>query len=178
MTYFLDAAHTPHSMQNCRDWFELESRRHFLQSGQPTEEPHRILIFNCTGDRNPRPLLSKLNELSFSRALFTTNSIYGDKAASSDVANFTVTTERERQIADENFRTMGVLNGTLWSSRVDCISEAIAQVEKEAMEVQGKSKGRPVHVLIAGSVHLVGGFIGLLHPHYRSDDHQHRATKL
>lgn len=197
ITYFLDAAHTPDSMQNCRDWFELESGgRQRRQEKSTTADnkaadddalkPYRILIFNCTGDRNPHPLLSKLNELPLDMALFTTNSVHGDKAASSDVANFTVTSEREREITAANCRAMAAItagqqgNRRLKLATVDCISEAIAAVQAEAAEVQSVQGGRrPVHVLITGSVHLVGGFIGLLHPLFRAvDESSAKSTRL
>src|SRR5699024_430778 len=127
VTYFLDAAHTPDSMKNCRDWFREASAEHCLSatSTESPSKPYRILVFNCTGERNPLPLLSKLNEIAFDLAVFTTNSVYGQKMASSDVANFTVTEQREREICADNARAWNKLNPEVVALKVGCISEAI-----------------------------------------------------
>lgn len=167
VTYFLDAAHTSDSMQNCRDWFGYESA-HTRPQVDSKEMLCRVLVFNCTGERDPLPLLSKLNDLAFEVAIFTTNSVYSEKTASSDVANFTVTTQREKEICSNNLRTWSKLNGKVEALKVSCISEAIDAIEH-------RSKSRSIHVLVTGSVHLVGGFIGLIHPHYQNDD---ASTKL
>ena len=172
VTYFLDGAHTLDSMQNCRDWFRDESGH--MQNGVPKDspsngKPYRILVFNCTGEREPMPLLAQLNQVDFDLAIFTTNSVHPEKNVNSDVANFTVTAQREREIAANNARSWSKLNPKMQSLSVECISEAI-----DTIEARAKSFG-PVHVLITGSVHLVGGFISLIHPHYRNED---GTTKL
>lgn len=188
VSYFLDAAHTPDSMQNCVAWFMQESQlpnspaqnvpqEHwslFHKSSHPKEadklQVFRILVFNCTGERNPLPLLSKLGEIEFDLAIFTTNSVCEVKSASSDVANFTVTVQREKEICSNNLQTWSRLNLKVTSAKVACITEAIETIEKYARKTD-----LPVQVLVTGSVHLVGGFISLIHPHYQTEGNTARS---
>lgn len=185
VTYFLDGAHTLDSMENCCKWFAAESNivpKQQQHSGASAGEGHkfmaklkehlhvsshqggdgvyRILIFNCTGQRNPTTLLSKISELvAFDEAIFTPNSIYSVKPIDSDLTNLTVTEQQEKESCLKNLRAWAELNPKQKVSRVSCIDDAMHLVEKISL-----SKDVVTHVLVTGSVHLVGGFIGLLDP--------------
>lgn len=159
ITYFLDAAHTQHSMFNCQNWFVQQT----LKSNNFEEKILRILVFNCTGNRDPEPLLKQLININFDYALFTTNRVELEKKLCSDSSNFTVNGEIEAEIRLNNYNTWKKLNIDKRTNmlEVNCIHETISLIDSIAQSVKF-----PVHVLICGSVHLVGGFISLLWPDY------------
>lgn len=162
-TYFLDAAHTIDSMNNCCQWFNQQIN-HFsstLDSISNGVRPkiHRIFVFNCTGDRDPRPLLTKTAGTDFDLAIFTTNRVMNEKEIDSDNSNLTITENREDEIRSNNARIWQELFPRVKNLQVDCIGVAIEQIESYGRLVQS-----PIVVLVSGSVHLVGGFIGFLQP--------------
>lgn len=178
VTYYLDSAHTQDSMRNCRDWFVEEAHVNekdmksslFSKFHHSELKPYRILVFNCTRDRDPLPLLSNLENIPFDLAIFTTNQICGDltKDVQSDVANFTVTIKQEMANRSNNAQSWKKINSKIESIQVACITEAIETIEAKALELETK-QNRPVQVLVTGSVHLVGGFIGRIHPLFNGE---------
>ncbi|XP_068494037.1 folylpolyglutamate synthase isoform X2 [Phaseolus vulgaris] len=101
LTFYLDGAHSPESMEACAKWFsnaveipsnlpfevenadELSENSHILHKGntlgQFEKSFKRILLFNCLDVRNPHILLPRLvntcasSGIHFSRALFVPN---------------------------------------------------------------------------------------------------------
>lgn len=176
VTYFLDGAHTLDSMENCCKWFAAESKivskhgeghkfiaklkEHLYHNNHHNDSTYRILIFNCTGQRNPTTLLSRISELiTFDEAIFTPNSIYSVKPIDSDQTNLTITEQQEKESCLKNLRAWTELNPKQKASKVTCINDAVNLVENISL-----TKDVVTHVLVTGSVHLVGGFIGLFEP--------------
>ncbi|VDN51557.1 unnamed protein product [Dracunculus medinensis] len=58
VVYCLDGAHTLKSMESCVSWFLFERKSSKRIS---TFRPYRILLFHCTGERNPAVLLRRLS---------------------------------------------------------------------------------------------------------------------
>ena len=173
ITYFLDAAHTVDSMQNCAEWFEKQS----FQKPQQKWKVFRILVFNCTMDRDPVPLLSKLFEIGFDLAIFTTNNLGNVKALNSDVSNFTVTTQFEKEICANNSQAWSKLGHNKYI-KVSNITEALQAIELESDHLSTTTPSCPVHVLVTGSVHLVGGFIRFIHPDFNNNIRNNGNDKL
>lgn len=183
VTYYIDSAHTTDSMNNCCDWFEQQSKRplinlynnynivthrHSIANGEEKitssqSKVYKILIFNCTKNRSPHILLMRLSKMDFDFAIFTTNRVHKVKALNSDSSNLTVTSETEKTICSNNARAWNQLNSSVKNVKVSSIVDAIDIVNNLS-----KTTPKPVQVLITGSVHLVGGFIGQLHPDYIS----------
>ncbi|GAX76208.1 hypothetical protein CEUSTIGMA_g3652.t1 [Chlamydomonas eustigma] len=73
LSFFIDGAHTPESMEVCAEWFANKQRESEAGMG---EEVHRILLFNCMKERDPAVLLPALSKvlaakgLPFHHALF------------------------------------------------------------------------------------------------------------
>ena len=167
VTYFLDAAHTIDSMNNCLQWFNKQTDS-FLStfnniSNGTLPKIHRIFVFNCTGDRDPRPLLAKSSD--FDLAIFTTNRVMNEKKIDSDQSNLTITENHENEMRSNNARIWHEMFPTIKNLQVECIGDCIEQIESYSESVRS-----PIVVLVSGSVHLVGGFIGLLHPDFVSSD--------
>lgn len=156
--YFLDGAHTTESMSNCSKWFIEESQK-LLTFNKLV----RVLIFNCTGDRQTENLLKAL-EVKFDIAIFCPNRAQKAKDVASDQSNFTVTPEKESEVCARNAKIWSKFNEKAIIAKLSCISDAIAFINEKTQ----KEKSIPVHVLVTGSVHLVGGVLGIIDPEMNS----------
>eukprot|EP00798_Chlamydomonas_sp_ICE-L_P029258 gene29259-12502_t len=58
LTYFIDGAHSPESMEACAEWFAQTSNSE--ASGVDPSLLHRVLLFNCMRERDPAVLLPGL----------------------------------------------------------------------------------------------------------------------
>ncbi|CAI4221706.1 unnamed protein product [Auanema sp. JU1783] len=143
--YYLDGAHTPKSMQMCSEWF-----------GQALKDRNRrrILVFQCTADRNPLTLLSYLNEHSFDYALFSPTIITVSQDKCSDISNFNQSTSD--QLARSN------LCAQIWHDQGNKGSEVFDCVSSLVEWLNEKSKEDDLDVLVTGSLHLVGGVLSLI----------------
>ena len=152
--YFLDGAHTLESLQNCGKWFAKESQR-LVTSNRLV----RAVVFNCTGDRNTEQLIKAL-DTEFDIAVFCPNRVTNIKNMDSDNSNFTVTTDKEREVCDNNARVWSRHWDKTVIAKHSCISEAIKFIADKTQ----KEKALPVHVLVTGSIHLVGGVLSVIDP--------------
>ncbi|XP_023346153.1 folylpolyglutamate synthase, mitochondrial isoform X2 [Eurytemora carolleeae] len=86
INYLLDGAHTEESIKACRSWFNVASKRLVTNS---TEKIFKIMVFNTSGDRDPRVLLQPFLNSGLDLVIFCTNIVggYGTK----DQENFTTT---------------------------------------------------------------------------------------
>ena len=160
--FFLDGAHTRESVACCLDWFASRS----LESGS---QATRVLLFTCTGYRNPADLLAPIarrTDLSFDVLLFSPSKVTRDKQATSDLSNFSVDADIEERKAAALCDTWSSLRPTVPGERrlsFACIAEAVAWV-------RALTSANETHVLVTGSLHLVGGVLALLDPEGRSFD--------
>lgn len=166
-TFFLDGAHTTDSLALCTRWFIAGSEQ---RASGPCE---RSLIFNCTNGRNAHELLGSLLEeirsqagkdvepsaaaTYFSRVLFCTNTTYhpGGTTGGGDLTNKMVDSGElesltvQKQLRDAWLELTGASEDSVMV--LPSVQDALQEIP-----TQGDSKQQQ-HVLVAGSLHLVGG---------------------
>lgn len=171
--YYLDGAHTVDSLALCASWF-------LLQSPLEQSQVERTLIFNCTMGRNVGHLLAALLEpikaalgssakpseavLYFDRVLFCTNTTYspGSAGGGGDLTNKMVDSTELRTLAvqtelrDAWVQLAGSLPGI--KDRV----KVLPSIEDAMSAVPKQGEGKQQQVLVAGSLHLVGGVMSHL----------------
>ena len=152
--YFLDGAHTYESLANCSKWFAQESEKHLT-----SHRLVRVLIFNCTGDRQTERLIKAL-DVKFDIAIFCPNRVSNNKDMASDNSNFTVTSDKERDVCDNNAKIWAKINERSTVVKMSTICDAIQYINDKTQ----KEKALPVHVLVTGSIHLVGGVLSVIDP--------------
>lgn len=174
VVYYLDGAHTIESMKNCCDWFDESIKDDSVENqasvskkktkANKTARKLRVLVFNCTGQRDPAQMLKIIHKLGFDFAIFTTNRVNKQKRLNADNTNFTVTEQQETNTCQKNVHTWLELDSKAKVLSVPCISDAIQRID----EIQ--CNNGPVQVLVTGSIHLVGGFLSILHPDYSQNN--------
>ncbi|KAK6641339.1 hypothetical protein RUM44_013048 [Polyplax serrata] len=157
VTFFLDGAHTEESIKCCSRWFEKSS----TTLGNKHEDVTKILIFNTTGQRDANKFLEILSSHNFDYAIFTTNIKKTELGTTSDSNNYTVSPDEVLKTAENNLK--------LWSNWAPSdatrftvtptVTEALARVSSLSEEGNGD-----YHVLITGSLHLVGNTLSILDP--------------
>ncbi|XP_021934215.1 folylpolyglutamate synthase, mitochondrial-like isoform X4 [Zootermopsis nevadensis] len=187
--FFLDGAHTSESLWLCADWFIQNS-----QAIAKQDIPYRVLVFNCTGNRDPRALLLPLLNCGFQLVIFCPNSVTTSVDSSSDQANYmtSVTQQLEKcrstqdvwhELQEENVKNRSsAFNGlqplyvpnnlpinfhdscNSFKSKAEvklfpCMSDTLAYLKKKTEDEACKS-----HILVTGSLHLVGTASSVLDP--------------
>jgi len=168
-TWFLDGAHTLESLDCCVEWFVDP------MAGLRADEslrPTRILIFNCTSGRSGASFLGMMfTRLSsqlklhnreedpaqfFDRVIFCANVTYSSGNFKGDLASKNVS---ETELA--SLKTQKDL-ANAWRSTVPSFPveriHVLPSIE-HAVDIVRKEDGALVDVLVAGSLHLVGGVI-------------------
>ncbi|KAL1415014.1 hypothetical protein MTO96_007014 [Rhipicephalus appendiculatus] len=186
MTLYLDGAHTEESVHYCVRWWREAAASEQRALG-PNVEVHRVLLFNCMGDRRPEVLLSYLAEEPFHVALFTPNRLTVSKSPYSDQSDFTVEKCTETARCKSNMRIwchllsslqeeemLGVgsptsppsLKGNPEDSCIvfSCVSDVVAWLQEQQMAAQQLTPPCHIQVLVTGSLHLIGGVMCLLDP--------------
>ncbi|XP_031569550.1 folylpolyglutamate synthase, mitochondrial-like [Actinia tenebrosa] len=108
ITFYLDGAHTPKSVEACAKWFKQTAE----QEAKDTDgKVARVLLFNLTGDRDPHGLLRPLVNLKFDHVVFSPNTVNIEMIDNSDLANFTVTRDSQLRWCVENQRVWMALRG-------------------------------------------------------------------
>ncbi|GAB1597502.1 folylpolyglutamate synthase, mitochondrial-like [Argonauta hians] len=69
VSFYLDGAHTVESINNCTNWFLKHSYLEIINN-RSNMKPTRVLMFNVSGGRKPKRLLSVLNQCSFDVVIF------------------------------------------------------------------------------------------------------------
>ncbi|KAL5636568.1 hypothetical protein ACGC1H_000502 [Rhizoctonia solani] len=168
LQWLLDGAHTMESLTSCAEWYfspELAFRDTKLK---------RTLIFNCSGGRAGRQFLDTLLQkaaakmvptnyevphpgLLFERVIFCTN----------------VTTPEEMDQSIKKAERDEVLALTTQREFADAWSDLVPMYSKENVHIlvtiqaavdlvrSSHSAGESMDVLVIGSLHLVGGLIGV-----------------
>ena len=182
LSFFLDGAHTSLSIQACRSWFEHVSKLH-LESIRPLKT-YKILIFNTTKDRQPKPLLSHFATFPFDKVIFSTNLTKLHSSKNSDNTNYTTSTTGQSKRCEEHkaaweelqkdvFMNNGYLgdNQDIYENRnghstvpcytADTINDAIELATSISYDDKETSM---VQILVTGSIHLVGGVLQIVDP--------------
>ncbi|WFD18990.1 tetrahydrofolate synthase [Malassezia caprae] len=181
--YYLDGAHTVESVRLSIKWFVREVAQHT----QP-----KILAFNCTNGRSARSLLGTMkDELEqasldartfFERVYFCTNNTYADGGSASDLKSLS--------IDPADLESMSVQRELLnaWCTLQDAAPPAdnsitvhlspqvsahvVPSIEHvmRAVRQQHAETNTPADVFVAGSLHLVGGFMAHLQAQGQLDE--------
>ncbi|KAM3599838.1 uncharacterized protein V6R79_012545 [Siganus canaliculatus] len=179
VTYFLDGAHTMRSMQACVDWFTDTAAQHERDG---TGSVVRVLLFNTTGERDSAALLKLLVPCKFNIAVFCPNITEEVHFCDTGLQNSTALEDRMARCLDnENswlfHNTLPRLPNTTGSTLVfPCILSALQWITQgrdpvlalpTASIMAGAAQlceAAEIHVLITGSLHLVGKALKLLDP--------------
>uniref|UniRef100_A0A914WLB9 Folylpolyglutamate synthase n=1 Tax=Plectus sambesii TaxID=2011161 RepID=A0A914WLB9_9BILA len=168
ITYFLDGAHTPKSLECCAKWFKSES---LVEHDGAEEKPIKMLLFHCTADRSADSLLPYLQKCNFDYALFCPTQVHARVDRRSDQANLNQDEHAQLDKCEQNRKCWTQLQRGKSSAGVTevlpCIEDALNWIESRDQHLDALKGGLSttnVHVLVTGSLHLVGGVIGLIDP--------------
>lgn len=159
-TFYLDGAHTVESLTHCISWFRSEC----LDAQINDNRLYKILIFNCTGYRDYYQLLSPLLRTEkFDLICFTTNlkTVEELNNTNSDVFYAAEDPSNRDQFKEEVLKS---LNFTGTVRHFDCLENCLK-------DIHGKNEANLLNnlqtkVLGCGSIHLIGGIMGLLNERY------------
>ncbi|KAI0638249.1 FolC bifunctional protein [Trametes polyzona] len=179
-TWFLDGAHTLESLQCCMQWFISPDVA--LRPSSQGEKRSRVLIFNCTSGRSGNTFLGAMLSSAadllkkhgsdeeaaslFDQVVFCANVTYADGGFKGDLTTLAIP---ESDLA--HLKTQHEL-ADAWASLVPSFPKEKIHVLpsiEHAVNVVRKASAAgetEVDVLVAGSLHLVGGVIevaGLSH---------------
>ena len=198
LSFYLDGAHTLLSIQACRAWFEHVSALQ-EKSIRPIKTS-KVLIFNTTKDRQPKPLLSYFATFPFDKVIFSTNLTKLHDGKDSDNINYTTSTtgqskrcEEHRVAWDELQKEKIINNGYIQCDNpelmdkipnkfnivpgftAETINEAIELATETLPDDKISTEKTLVQVLVTGSIHLVGGVLQIVDPDIfnRSEDEEY-----
>ncbi|KAL1411354.1 Folylpolyglutamate synthetase [Vanrija albida] len=160
-TWLLDGAHTVESLRSCGEWAWAPESDVSGAGGGPN-----VLVFNCSGGRQGETLLGALLDAgaatsgvsreglgkTFDTVVFCTNVTYTDGGFKGDLTSAAIDPDdlaalaTQRQLRDAWL----ALNPGFDDKKV----HAVASIEHAVNIVRGLGERR---VLVAGSLHLVGG---------------------
>ncbi|KAK0191132.1 Mur ligase [Armillaria mellea] len=173
LTWFLDGAHTLESLDCCMQWHVSPGVG--LPEKSTSAQPKRILIFNCTSGRSGSSFLSamyaklsaqlqlhqspEISERYFDEVIFCTNVTYADGCFKGDLTAVSIP---EADLAE--LKTQHQL-AVAWHGIVPSYPQesihVLASIEHAVDLVKNitSQSTNSVSVLVAGSLHLVGGVI-------------------
>ncbi|KAH7320035.1 Mur ligase [Stachybotrys elegans] len=156
VTWYIDGAHTSDSLKLASKWFATAS----AHSPGP-----RVIIFNQQGRSEAVDFLESIYKATesrpFAHAVFCTNVTYAKAGYKRDFVNHQVDPkEVEQMTAQRRFAAK-------WSSMDPSATVLALPTIEEAIEYarhvgEGLPDGETVQALVTGSLHLVGGVLGIL----------------
>ncbi|KAI0747428.1 Mur ligase [Irpex lacteus] len=168
LTWFLDGAHTLESLDCCVEWFVDPSTA--LRT-DASSRPLRVLIFNCTSGRSGTSFLGAMFERLalqlrlhnrveapqqfFDRVIFCANVTYASGNFKGDLASKSLSDAELTQLKTQH-ELANAWRGIVPTFPEDHI-HVLPSIEHAINIV--REQGPPVDVLVAGSLHLVGGVI-------------------
>uniref|UniRef100_A0A1B6DJU4 Folylpolyglutamate synthase n=1 Tax=Clastoptera arizonana TaxID=38151 RepID=A0A1B6DJU4_9HEMI len=152
-TYFLDGAHTVESIQQCVEWFVRTSESKSLNC-------HRTLVFNATGDREDSFLMKPLLCCNFQSVLFCPN-ISTVNMGSSDQINYSVNLEQVINRCKNNVKLWKKVEENEGKYRASHV--AMYPTTLDAL-IYTESIQSAQHILVTGSIHLIGAALSILDP--------------
>ncbi|KAM7447198.1 hypothetical protein ABFA07_004627 [Porites harrisoni] len=122
VTFYLDGAHTPRSIEACVKWFK---KRADEEKEKESGSVIRVLLFNLTGGRDPNSLLKPIMECNFDHAMFSPNTANVDPTGNdADLTNFTVTQDSQLRWCVENQRVWMALRGAGFQPHADPLQDS------------------------------------------------------
>ncbi|KAG9011533.1 Folylpolyglutamate synthetase [Tulasnella sp. JGI-2019a] len=178
LTWFLDGAHTVESLAACTKWYFAPDTG--FRNTVDGSSRRRVLIFNCTSGRSGSKFLrtildglkSQLEEFAetneaepvqtewfFDDVVFCTNVTYADGNSKADLTNNTVDLKELTEMKTQH-ELADAWKTLVPSFPADSIHvlPSVQHAVQVVHDLQSQSKGG-VDVLVAGSLHLVGGVI-------------------
>ncbi|KAF8272540.1 FolC bifunctional protein [Lactarius quietus] len=158
--WFLDGAHTVESLACCMKWFA--SPRATLKSEGIGRESSRVLIFNCTRGRSGHSFLETVLETIAAQlqlhVVFCANVTYADGRFKGDLTSMSISAEDLAQLKTQQELAVA------WTSLLPTFPNenvhVLPSIEHAVRVVREETgNGKPVEVLVTGSLHLVGGLI-------------------
>lgn len=164
----LDGAHTPKSIEASLKWY-------MEKCSEPTQECERCLIFNCSHERNPVPLLQTLQSAGFHRVYFCPADFERPSAVGKSSANELLTrsripipNNRESAQATTWQDTLAEIwmkleqqppshNNAIVHSNIK-VSAAISRIESDT----ALQEGTRTDVFVVGSLYIVGSALQAL----------------
>ncbi|CAD5229437.1 unnamed protein product [Bursaphelenchus okinawaensis] len=144
VTYYLDGAHTCKSIKCCSDWFGKT-----ISSKINGHKPLIVLLFQCTGDREPMSLLKTLlTENEFDYAIFTSTRLYMVVEKVNDNTNLNTSDQAQNQKCEESKDAWKTVMSNDNVTTTNCIQDALKHVHQMA------ENNKSVAVLVTGSLHL------------------------
>lgn len=164
LTYFIDGAHTPESVASCASWFATAS------VSRETPGTERIIIFNCMEERDPASLLEPFQAKLLEHKIWPKEIIFSPTMSSYSKLNQNEgsvdTTWQNNLLGTWKYllQNREMAHGHFFMSepRNACVSPTLIDTLNR---VKAKSKGLPsrkLHVLVTGSLYLVGDVLQLL----------------
>lgn len=170
ISWYLDGAHTIESLDCCMDWFLDTGVGVNVKGSSPPVK--RIFVFNCTSGRSGPTFLGAIyNKITawanknesqssefFNHVIFCTNVTYADGHFKGDLATKALSDEERSNLTTQN------LLATAWSSIIPEYPKEnihiLPSIEHAVDRIKHIDDGSsPVKILVAGSLHLVGGVI-------------------
>lgn len=167
MVYHLDGAHTPQSIEFCAQWFVGCSLRNSNKINQ--DNIFRVLIFHCTSDRDPAMLLPKLKACCFDLSLFCPTRLdCSPPILTRENINLNMNSQLDLERCERDRHVWDQLSSNMESHKDTTASTSSSSlVLPSIFDTLGyvkKLKKYEVHILVTGSLHLVGGVLTLLDP--------------
>ncbi|CAN8298320.1 unnamed protein product [Cochlearia groenlandica] len=192
LVFYLDGAHSPESMEVCAKWFSIAAKgdnqsgssKHFVNGSSGSshdqfsgdENCQQILLFNCMSVRDPNLLLPHLRNtcatygVNFKKALFVPNmSVYHKVGTSADFPendphvdlSWQLTLQKVwESLVHKGEEDKGKDGERIGNSEVfTSLPMAIKWLRDSVHE---SSSGTRFHVLVTGSLHLVGDVLRLI----------------
>ncbi|XP_065829308.1 folylpolyglutamate synthase, mitochondrial-like [Oscarella lobularis] len=178
VTLYLDGAHTVRSVRACVKWFQTTSQKQF--SSPTGVKVVQVLLFNCMGRRDPLPLLSEIQPLNISYALFCPNIASLEKEHFEDQTSLNTTHEADVSVCRENETTwLSLMSSKSTTTYVfDCVLDCLIWLfngRDPALPSDDRRKAWPalpdelahahhIQLLVTGSFRLMGATLKALGP--------------
>lgn len=156
----LDGAHTPKALAACIKWYSSVS------SGGESNQVYRVLIFNCSHERNPVELLQQLaycrpsfDAVFFCRADFERPSIVGKATARDLLEPHGITIAQEEK---QEARTWQDTLAEVWKHlEIDSPASATTDmnVGDAVRQLQSLTGYERIEALVTGSLYIVGSVL-------------------
>lgn len=167
---YLDGAHTPLSLEACIHWYQSLEHKGTKQ----------ILVFNCSHERNPVPLLQQLSCIPFQHVYFCkadferpsgvgkprARTLLADAAGTNVGGNVVENNDNDTDAGAGGVPTWQETLSEIWSVWNDGVLTSTAGLSvKEALDQIHWDDGavtaqdNTVHVLVAGSLYIVGSVL-------------------
>jgi len=169
-TFYVDGAHTPESSEACIAWFNETTKDDATSTATNDVRRVNVLVFNCFTNRDPKVLLhSHVNSGHFDYGFFTpvvraqTTSTAMEKLTTipantswqQHVRSVWLELQKEKKAGATNEENALVL------SSLEATMEKLKSLEEDLVS-SNKHQSIEIRVLVTGSIHLVGGVLGLM----------------